>query len=107
VKHVNPAARPMLSDQGRAMDARTLLDRSNWRDASRDQIGMGGIMGIGSGRPILGALMQLVKEKQLQTGLAAARVGPRISRNAQKTGQELQLMLQALIAGQSPTEPRE
>jgi hypothetical protein len=108
VKHVNPDARPLLRAQGRAMDARTLLDRALWRDANRDAIGMGGIAGIANGRPTIGALLQLIKEKQLEAGLAAGRWGPRISRNAAPSGEAVQMALRAMASAMnSPTAPPE
>lgn len=108
VKAANPAVRPLLKEQGRAMDARQLLDRALWRDANRDAIGLGGIAGLANGRPTIGAILQLIKEKQLEAGLAAGRWGPRITRNAQPTGDQLQMALRALLAGAStPTAPPE
>lgn len=97
VKHAVPEARPLLQQQGRAMDARTLLDRANWRDANRDQIGMGGMLGVAHGRPLLGALLQLVKENQFRTGLAAGRYGPAIRRNANVSADELQKAILAVL----------
>ncbi len=90
---------PLLRDQGRAMDARSALDRGAWRDANRDQIGMGGMLGVANGRPIIGALLQLLKENQLRAGLAAGRTGRGIQQGAQRTGEELQQIIAALIAG--------
>lgn len=105
VKAAVPEVRPLLQQQGRAMDARTLLDRATWRDANRDAIGMGGIAGVANGRPLIGALLQLIKEKQLDAGLAVGRLGPRIMRNAPATGDTLQAAVRALLAGANA--PRE
>jgi hypothetical protein len=99
VKELVPDTTPLLRDQGRALDARTALDRTAWRDANRDQVGMGGLLGVANSRPLLGLLLQAMKEGQLATGLAAGRYGPRISRSAQRTGEELQQLLTALMAG--------
>jgi hypothetical protein len=99
IKQAVPETRPLLREQGLAMDARESLDRANWRDANRDQIGMGGMLGVANGRPIIGALLQLLKENQLRGGLAAGRTGRGIQQGAQRTGEELQQLIAALIAG--------
>lgn len=98
VKAANPAVRPMLRDQGRAMDARSLLDRATWRDANRDQVNLGGLMGVANGRPTIGAILQLIKEQQLNAGLAAGKWGPRMARagQAEMTPAALAAALRAL-----------
>jgi hypothetical protein len=103
-KDAVPDAVPPLRDQGRAIDARELLDRSNWRDANRDQINIGGLMGLANRSAIIGTLLQLAKEKQFSAGLAAARYGPKITRNAQATGEQLQQAIRALLAGTTQDE---
>jgi hypothetical protein len=108
VKQAVPATRPLLQQQGRAMDARELLDRATWRDANRDAIGLGGIAGVANGRPLIGALLQMVKANQLSAGLAAGRLGPQIQRGAPVSGESLAAAIRALItAGQTPTGPIE
>lgn len=108
VKNRVPEVRPLLQQQGRAMDARTLLDRRAWRDANRDQINLGGLLGFANGNAILGAVLQAAKEQQFNAGLFAGKMGPKIVRNAQPIAEDLGLSIQAALSSLlNPTEPRE
>jgi hypothetical protein len=105
IKETVPATRQPLMTQGRAMDAERLLDRASWRDANRDSMpgGMGAIAGIANGRPLVGMLLQALKEGQLKAGLAAPRYGARLQ-GAGKMVSELDQLVRAaqisMLSGQ-------
>ena len=100
VKAAVPETVPLLRDQGRALDARTILDRAAWRDANRDQVGMGGMLGVTGGRSMVGLLLQALKEGQLGAGLAAGKYGPKITRAGQSVDPKLlAAAIQSLLQG--------
>lgn len=104
IKESVPAAREPLMTQGRAIDAERLLDRSAWRDANRDAApgGMGAIAGIANGRPLLGLIMQGLKEGQLAAGLAAPKVGASMQRAGGPVSHIDQLIRAMLLSQESP-----
>lgn len=103
IKETVPASREPLMTQGRAMDAERLLDRAAWRDGNRDSMpgGMGAIAGIANGRPLLGLIMQALKEGQLTAGLAAPGAGQSMQRIAPAVshGDQSVRLLQMLLGG--------
>jgi hypothetical protein len=112
-KEAAPELRPALQTQGELIRLKDVLDRRQFRENNRDQLSLPGVVGaapaLAAGKiPFLGIVAQWLRDNQLKAGLMADKYGPKITRNAQLSGEELQLALQALMrTGQSPTEPRE
>jgi hypothetical protein len=87
VKQAVPATRPLLRKQGDAMDAAQVLEAMGVRDGARDSMSFTGAMGLSGQTPMLGVLMQVLRNSQLPLGHLVNRTGGAMSRNANGAGQ--------------------
>jgi hypothetical protein len=97
-----PPARPMLSRQGRAIDATEALDAAGVAAGKRDTLGgFAQTMGAVNARPTIGLLMQLLKEGQLRGGVYS----PEIAHALGVTGEISPSLLRGLLAISHRNEP--
>jgi hypothetical protein len=102
VKQAVPATKPLLRQQGLAMDAVPLLDHGELLAGSRDTLG-GFAQAVGAanggGGLLRGILMRMLKEGQLKAGIAAPGVGRAIERTGRITPDLVRGLLGSLMSG--------
>jgi hypothetical protein len=86
VKQTVPAAAPFLKRQGNAIDASKVLEAMGVRDGARDSVSLTGAAGFASKTPMLGVLMQVLRNSQLPLGHLANKTGGAMQRNADSPG---------------------